>query len=112
MNARTDTSWDFLEPDVESILQQCALPLEELARGTTPAIVLRQAFSPAACQQLIDRLIVEELLFDPAKPVPTKFREQAIPEGYYREGRNSEPTSAWQAKTESGRSICPPPARS
>lgn len=32
-----------------------------------------------------------------------EFIEQAIPEGYFREGRNKEDAFAWQAKTEAGR---------
>jgi hypothetical protein len=56
------------------------------------------------CSDLIDRLIAEELLYDPHRPIPEIFREAANPEWYYREGANSVPTYAWQEKTATGRS--------
>mgnify|MGYP002623238154 FL=1 len=97
------TSWIPAEPELAAILQRHPRPLEELAAGSIPAIVLRGAFSPSACQQLVDRLIAEQLLYDPARPIPDKFRAEAIPEGYYREGRNADPTFAWNATTAGGR---------
>ena len=97
------SDWRLLEPDLESILKAHPFPLEELAAGTTPAIVLRGVYSAEWCQGLIDRLIREQLLYDPREAVPEGFRELAVPEGYYREGRNAEAQYAWQAKTSSGR---------
>lgn len=95
--------WIAAEPDVESILAQHASPLDALAAGDTPALILRGAFPREACEQLIELLVDEELLYDPRQPVPEKFLEAAIPEGYYREGQQSEPTYAWQSKTATGR---------
>lgn len=60
--------------------------LNLLAAGELPAIVFRNAYSPADCQALLARLIEQELLYDPKLPVPEKFLEQSIPEGYYRQG--------------------------
>ena len=68
-----------------------------------PAIVLPGVYPQTLCQSLISRLIARELLFDPAGPMPDGLSDEAIPEGYYREGRNSEPQQAWQAKTATGR---------
>jgi hypothetical protein len=98
-----DTPWPLLQPDIPTALAQFDFPLEALAAGTIPAIVLRRAWSPAQCRQLIDRLVAEELLFDPRRPVPEKLREAAIPEGYYREGRSSVPNYAWNASADAGR---------
>lgn len=95
--------WTLLQPDIPTALAQFDYPLEALAAGTIPAIVLRRAWSPVPCRQLIERLITEELLFDPRQPVPARFRQAAIPEGYYREGRNSVPTYAWSASADAGR---------
>jgi hypothetical protein len=95
--------WTFVEPDLESIFARCARPLDDLAAGAIPAIVLRGAFPEADCQTLVDRLIAEELLFDPRQPVPPKFRDEGIPEGFYREGRDNEATYAWKTKTATGR---------
>jgi hypothetical protein len=55
------------------------------------------------CERLIARLIAEELLYDPSQPVPEKFQDLAIPEGYYREGRQSTPVADWQQRTATGR---------
>ncbi len=99
----TSSVWNITEPDLRSIFEQHRFPLEELAAGTIPAIVLRGVYSESRCRRLIDRLIAEELLYDPYQPAPEKFRKLAIPEGYYREGRKSESSYAWQAKATSDR---------
>lgn len=96
-------SWKIAEPDVETVLATHAEPLEQLAAATIPAIVLRGAFPRSACEQLVDRLIAQDLLYDPRVPVPPKFIEAAIPEGYYREGRGGADTFAWQEKLAAGK---------
>ena len=75
----TSRQWNILEPDLDSIVRQHPQPLEELAAGETAAIVLRQALPPSTCRSLIERLIDEELLYDPRQPIPEKFQQQAIP---------------------------------
>jgi hypothetical protein len=95
--------WKIAEPDLESILSDRAEPLEALAAGEIPATVIRNAYPAEACRRLIDRLIAEELLYDPRQPIPQKFIDDAIPEGYYREGRSGEDKFAWQAKAATGR---------
>lgn len=81
--------WTVAEPDLESVLRQVPKPLDALAEGRIPAVVLRGAYSRNACQSLVQRLVDDQLLFDPQQPVPEKFAAQAIPEGYYREGRGA-----------------------
>ncbi|HIF33004.1 MAG TPA: hypothetical protein EYG57_06325 [Planctomycetes bacterium] len=95
--------WTFAEPDLASIMDQHASPLDALADGVIPAIVLRQVFHPDSCQRLIDRLIEQQLLYDPRQPISAQFQEAAIPEGYYREGNKAGPSFAWEEKKESGR---------
>ena len=93
-------NWSVSEPDLESIFNDHASPLDALAAGDVPALVLRQAFSPAACARLVDKMIDTQLLYDPHQPIPEKFAEVAIPEGYFREGKEGR---VWQNATASGR---------
>jgi hypothetical protein len=95
--------WRLAEPDLETILASYSQPLESLAQGDVPALVLRQAYPAQRCQALVSRLIAEELLYDPRQPIPEKFLDAAIPEGYYREGRSQQDKFAWQEKTASGK---------
>ena len=90
-------AWHVVESDLTSIFESHPFPLDELATGTIPAIVLRGSFPASACHALVDRLIDEDFLFDPRQPIPEKFRGEAIPEGYYREGRNAMASYAWPA---------------
>lgn len=99
----TKGGWQALEPDLPQILAAVPNPLTALAAADIPAIVLRGVYSADWCQQLVDRLVQQELLYDPHQPIPEKFREQAIPEGYYREGRNDAAQYAWMSKTATGR---------
>ncbi len=77
------SSWNIAQPDIESVLASCESPLDSLAAGEIPAIVLRGAFSGTACRQLVDRLISTGHLYDPRKPVPEKFADMAVPEGFF-----------------------------
>lgn len=96
--------WQPVEAgDVSTVLDRHDRPLEALAQGEIPAIVLRGAWPTAACQQMVQRLIDEDLLFDPFQPVPQRFIDQSIPEGYYREGKKSVPNYAWNSQIEGGR---------
>lgn len=96
-------TWPIAGPDVATITSNYSQPLEALAAGEVPALVLRNALSAQSCEQLVDQFITEQLLYDPRQPIPDKFIEDAIPEGYYREGRNQDATFAWKAKTATGR---------
>jgi SAM-dependent methyltransferase len=95
--------WRIVEPDLDSILREHPRPLDELAAGEIPAVVLRGAFPSAKCEALVRRLIEEGLLYDPRLPIPPQFLEAAIPEGYYREGKKSEPAFAWEEKKAAGK---------
>ncbi len=95
------SAWAIVEPDLNTIFARSGQPLDDLAAGTIPAIVLRRVISEDDCRALVDHLIAEDLLYDPRQPVPAKFLDEAIPEGYYREG--SQPAYAWKAKTATGR---------
>ncbi|MBC8355475.1 MAG: hypothetical protein H8E66_26150 [Planctomycetes bacterium] len=100
----TETNpWPIAGPDVATITADHPQPLEALAAGDVPALVIRGAVSTQTCEQLVDRFVAEQLLYDPRKPIPDQFIEDAIPEGYYREGRNKDATFAWKAKTATGR---------
>jgi len=92
--------WTAAEPDLPTIFERDPRPLDALAAGEIPAIVLRRAWPPEACRELVQRLIAEELLYDPHQPIPEKFRPQVIPEGYYREGRQHMPAYAWDGPGE------------
>lgn len=70
-------------------------PLESLSRGEIPAIVIRQAYRQTDCEKLMQRLLDEELLYDPKRPVPAKFVDKAIPEGYFKEGKSDVASQAW-----------------
>ncbi len=98
----TPAQWSIVEPDLDAAFDRYEYPLEALAAGTIPAIVLRNAYDNTFCQMLVERLIAEELLYDPRRPIPAKFAASSIPEGYYREGQNAAPQSAWEGKKESG----------
>ena len=91
------SSWFPVEPDVATALAQHDRPLDELAAGRIPAVILRNAWPAESCVSLIDRLISEELLYDRTKPIPEKFQKKSIPEGYYREGTNNAATLAWKS---------------
>ena len=102
MNSEAST-WKLVEPDVAAAFELFDRPLDALAKGEIPAIVLRQAFPLHECQALVQRLMDEDLLYDPHQPIPPKFQQQAIPEGFFREGVNSDPSFAWQADSTKGK---------
>ena len=100
---RSRSSWNAVEPDIRTALQCHDQPLDALAAAEMPAIVLRGAYPREACQQLYEKLIAQGLLYDPADPVPEKFIEESIPEGYYREGRQGTERRSWQEKLVTGK---------
>jgi hypothetical protein len=90
------TPWTPLEPDLETILRRFPRPLDALASAEVPALVLRGAYPPAQCGRLVARLNERGLLYDPAGPVPKRFLDEAIPEGFYREGITGKEVRAWR----------------
>ena len=99
----TSNDWPIAGSDLQAVRGGYAFPLEELASGAIAAIVLRGVYPESRCRRLIERLTQDGLLYDPREEIPQEFREQAIPEGYYREGRSAEPRSAWKANTSGDR---------
>ena len=98
------SNWMPIEPDLSTAHAKFERPLEELAAGRIPALVIRQAWPAKNCSELIQRLIDEELLYDPDLPIPAKFQKQSIPEGYYREGSSAVPSLAWDEQKVTGKS--------
>jgi hypothetical protein len=96
-------AWRPTEPDLRAAFQAHPRPLDALAEGAIPAIVLRGAYPAELCQRLYAKLIAEELLYDPARPIAAKFLEASIPEGYYREGRQGTDQQNWQDRVAEGR---------
>jgi hypothetical protein len=99
----TPPPWNLIEPDLSAAFRACERPLDALAAAEIPAVVLRGAYPAELCQRVYEKLLAEGLLYDPAWPVPERFRESSIPEGYYREGRAGTARGAWQERLASGR---------
>ena len=87
-----ESSWRPIEGNAQEIVTALDRPLERIAHGEVPALVLRKAYPRASCAALVSRLIDRELLYDPSQPVPEHLREQSIPEGYVRLGLSDEST--------------------
>jgi hypothetical protein len=99
----TADAWKPIEPDLAAAFRRSDRPLDALAAADVPAIILRGAYPPEMCRRLYERMIAEELLYDPARPIPPRFLDESIPEGYYREGRQGVERRAWQERLEAGR---------
>ena len=96
-------NWKPIDAPIGEGLSYSASSLEQLAAGDIPAIILRKAWQPEVCQHLVDRLIGEDLLYDPREEIPEKFRAVAIPEGYFKKGEDTEASYAWNTKKDTGR---------
>lgn len=59
------TAWLPAEPDLSSTLSQYPNPIQALAEAEIPAVVLRQAYDPAACAGLVKRFVQWGLMRDP-----------------------------------------------
>ncbi len=97
------SAWPLVGSDMPAVLRAYLRPLDALAAGQIAAVVLRGAYPPALCERVYRQLVAEELLYDPAQPVPEKFLEASIPEGYYREGRGGAERRAWQESVAAGK---------
>ena len=64
MNAQTN--WLPAEPDLETVCQTYSDPIYALSQAEVPAIILRNAYSPAQCQGLIERFTNMGLMRDEA----------------------------------------------
>ncbi|MCP3696574.1 MAG: hypothetical protein GY917_30545 [Planctomycetaceae bacterium] len=76
-------TWPVIDETAPVTPTDNSSPLEALAAGEIGAIICRDAFTQADCQSVVRQLVSEELLYDPEKPIPDKFREIAVPENYY-----------------------------
>jgi hypothetical protein len=99
----TNHPWQPVEPDLAAAFRVHERPLDALAAAEVPAIVLRGAYPRDLCERLYHKLLAEELLYDPARPVPAHLLEASIPEGYYREGRQGAERRAWQEHLAAGK---------
>ena len=64
----SDRDWVPVEPDLETILAKYSRPMNDLAAGRIPAVLLRQAFNPEHCAELVKRFYERGLLYDPRSP--------------------------------------------
>ena len=60
------TNWLPAEPDLETVCKTYSDPIYALSQAEMPAIILRNAYSPAHCQGLIDRFTNMGLMRDEA----------------------------------------------
>jgi hypothetical protein len=87
--------WQPAESTLPAICQQFPRPLDALAGGDIPAILLREFVDPSDCRQLVTRCISEKLLYDPDNPLSPELDRVSIPEGHYREGTSKAWAKAW-----------------
>lgn len=94
----SSSAWIPAEPSVDAIRSAWERPLDSLAAAEVPALIIRQAWSPEKCTALVRKMVEKELLYDPNQPIPEKFIQASIPEGYFREGKSGEVSQAWDAE--------------
>ena len=63
-------SWSVLEPDIETVFDHEADPLQALADARIPGIALRGAYNPDHCSGLMQRFIDRGMTRDPGQPQP------------------------------------------
>lgn len=61
----SDQEWRPLGPDLKTIMEKSSRPLNELADGRIPAVIMRRAFQPDHCAGLVNRFYERDLLYDP-----------------------------------------------
>ena len=92
------THWAPVEAGLGEILQAHETPLELLARGEAPALVMRRAYDPAHCAALVERFYERGLLYDPRGEgeavsrvdVGTSLgRHRGDPEGFFAHARQT-----------------------
>lgn len=64
----SDPTWLPVEPDLKAAFARYPDPLRALSEARIPAIILRQAYDPAHCADLIRRFINRGLMRDPEDP--------------------------------------------
>ena len=63
---QNQTNWFPAEPDLKTVCEVYSNPIYSLSQAEIPAIILRNAYSPAQCQGLIDRFTNMGLMRDEA----------------------------------------------
>ena len=66
----TAVDWVSVEGNVKTITDQFEQPLGSLSGAEIPALVLRRAYRPEQCPDLVRRFIERGLMRDPEAPVP------------------------------------------
>jgi hypothetical protein len=94
--------WQTAEPTIPDVCREIDRPLDALARGDIPAIVLRGFVADSDCKQLVDRCIANRLLYDPQNPQSQELDAVSIPEGHYREGTSKAWAKAWAEEETTG----------
>ena len=61
----SEIGWSPFEAPVPEILSTFPSPLKNLADGSVPAFIMRQAYNPQHCARLVDRFYERNLLYDP-----------------------------------------------
>ncbi|MFM7255830.1 MAG: hypothetical protein ACKO3C_09315 [Betaproteobacteria bacterium] len=89
--------WVPLDSNASAILAACPQPLWALADAQVPALIIRSALSAVECEALVTRLAAKGQLPDPNDALPARLLDRAIPEGFYREGRDGVRRYAWKA---------------
>lgn len=89
----TTSTWACLEPNIDTILNSTANPLQQLAEGDVGAIIIRQAFPAVECAALVDFLIDQELMY---ASNDARIDDKAIPvdraDRYTKQGLNPKHT--------------------
>ena len=87
--------WPIAESTIPAVLANDPRPLESLAAGEIPAIVLRGHVPASDCSELVGRCIEQQLLYDPDNPESRELDAVSIPEGHFTEGTNTASSRAW-----------------
>ena len=94
-------SWIPTDGTIDDVMAKCPRPLATLAAAELPAVIIRSVLSVEQCQTVVQRLHERDLIYDHRQPMPDRFRERCIPEGYYRTA-NATPTGATPTETQPG----------
>lgn len=62
----SNSNWHPIEPDLQTVCKTYSDPIHALSQAEMPAIILRNAYSPAQCNGLIDRFTNMGLMRDEA----------------------------------------------
>ena len=83
-------TWKPVEGALDDVIRELSRPLEAIARGEVPAVILRGAFPRDTGASIVARLIDRGLLYDPGRPAPESFHAESVPEGTVRVGLDAD----------------------